>query len=239
MDADPLPTRRGKIACLPASIRELLNVRLHDGQQGPQILPWLNDQPEVLRVLDERFGEEPVTAQNLSEWRKGGFQDWLKKQERVIRTKQLAEYCRKIGDAGASEFGLPAALAGGQLMSVLEDFDEDLLKGVLAEDPAKVLELMSTVATLERARAGSRTVDQREKQLAQSERALDQRQRQIEMEEAKFQRTTAELFIKWHADEEARAILASTAEPKVKMDQLILRMFGQRPDPKPVNAGGG
>ncbi len=230
--------RRGKIASFPASIREALNQRLYDGHRGPQILPWLNEQPEVLRILDEQFGEQPVTAQNLSEWRMGGFADWLRKQDRIHRTQQLAEYCRKLGDAGASEFGLPAALAGGQLMAVLEDFDEDLLKVVLAEDPSKVFDLIGSLTSLERSRAATKTVDQRGKQLDQSERALEQRERELVMKEGKFQRETAALFLKWYADEEAKKIVQGKGTAEVKIDQLLFRMFGAKPETS-VNAGGG
>lgn len=246
--SDEAPTRRGKIASLPASIREELCRRLHDGQRGPQLLPWLNGLPEVLAVLDEQFGEEPITANNLSDWRKGGYQDFLKKLDRLERTKQLADYCRKVGDAGAGELGLPAALAGGALMAVLEDFDADTLKGLLAEKPEKFLNVISTMAQLETSRAKARVADSGAEAVKQRERALDQRERQIEQAERKLvvteeahNRKTCEVFIKWAADEEAKRIATSTASEPVKMKALMERMFGKRPEatPKPFASDGG
>ena len=60
--------RQGKIARLPESLREQLNRRLREGQLGPQILPWLNAQPETIQTLAELFQGQPVTSQNLSDW---------------------------------------------------------------------------------------------------------------------------------------------------------------------------
>src|SRR6266581_8689373 len=70
-------TRIGKIARLPHSIREQLNLRLHDHQPHKTILPWLNSLPEVKAILAADFDNRPITKQNLSEWKQGGFRDWL------------------------------------------------------------------------------------------------------------------------------------------------------------------
>src|SRR6266481_2497868 len=70
-------TRIGKIARLPHSLREQLNLRLHDHQPHKTILPWLNSLPEVIAILAAEFDSRPITKQNLSEWKHGGFRDWL------------------------------------------------------------------------------------------------------------------------------------------------------------------
>src|SRR5215471_11151907 len=70
-------TRLGKIARLPHSIREQLNLKLHDGIPAKSILPWLNSLPEVQAILAADFDNRSITKQNLSEWRQGGFRDWL------------------------------------------------------------------------------------------------------------------------------------------------------------------
>jgi hypothetical protein len=84
-------TRTSKIARLPIAIREQLNRRLEGGEIGRTILPWLNSLPETKRVLAELFGGKPVTHQNLSEWRLGGYQDWLFLQQRLQWFEQLGE----------------------------------------------------------------------------------------------------------------------------------------------------
>jgi len=71
-------TRKGKIARLPYQIRMEVNRRLLDGQTGDEIIAWLNDQGAVKDRMYLYFGGRPIGNQNLSEWRLGGFQDWLK-----------------------------------------------------------------------------------------------------------------------------------------------------------------
>src|SRR5438874_8620711 len=81
----------GKIARLPESIREQLNQRLLDGVIGKEIVSWLNSLPEVNRVMTELFGGHPVTQQNISEWRRRSFHEWLRNKETQTRVLRLAE----------------------------------------------------------------------------------------------------------------------------------------------------
>jgi hypothetical protein len=70
-------TRTGKIARLPREIREQLNRRLQDGEPGKKLVEWLNSLPEVKAALNTQFGGRRVSEQNLSEWKAGGYRDWL------------------------------------------------------------------------------------------------------------------------------------------------------------------
>jgi hypothetical protein len=72
-------------------IREELNLRLQNGAMGPEVLPWLNQLPETRAVLSKFFGGLEVSQQNLSDWRQGGYQEWLRLQERNLRFRQIAE----------------------------------------------------------------------------------------------------------------------------------------------------
>lgn len=76
-----MKTRNGKIARLPYEIREEINLRLERSEPSPRLLAWLNGLPEVKKLLDESFGGEAVSRQNLSQWRQGGFQDWLARED--------------------------------------------------------------------------------------------------------------------------------------------------------------
>src|SRR5579859_7604812 len=71
----------GKIARLPDNIREELNQRLLDGQPSTIILPWLNELPTVKEILTAQFNGQPVTKQNLSHWRQGGYHRWLQQRQ--------------------------------------------------------------------------------------------------------------------------------------------------------------
>jgi hypothetical protein len=67
----------GKIARLPRAIRKNLNERLDRSEPGLQLLVWLNALPEVKQVVQKKFASAPINKQNLSNWRQGGFQEWL------------------------------------------------------------------------------------------------------------------------------------------------------------------
>lgn len=74
-------TRNGKIARLPKEIREKLNQRIENGDQGVRLVEWLNSLPEVVKVLESDFEGRPVTDGNLTEWKNGGFRDWQSRQD--------------------------------------------------------------------------------------------------------------------------------------------------------------
>ena len=74
-------SRTGKIARLPRDVRDELNQRLLDGESGPGLLQWLNDLPEAKAALLRDFGGRAINEQNLSDWRQGGFRDWVAKME--------------------------------------------------------------------------------------------------------------------------------------------------------------
>jgi len=83
-------TRNGKIARLPKSIREELNRRLADGEPGKELVEWLNGLPQVRHVITSDFGGRPVREQNLSEWRQGGYEEWLRQQEALELVRNLS-----------------------------------------------------------------------------------------------------------------------------------------------------
>ena len=78
-----LMTRNGKIARLPAAIREELNRRLLDGEQGKQLVEWLNGLPQAQAVMQAHFQGHPISEKNLSEWKTGGFLAWEAGQRMV------------------------------------------------------------------------------------------------------------------------------------------------------------
>jgi hypothetical protein len=85
-------SRVGKIARLSQCLREQLNRRIEDGELGRRLVKWLNSCDEVQETLDEHFDGRPITEQNLSEWKQGGFKDWQHHQEtRALAREFLAE----------------------------------------------------------------------------------------------------------------------------------------------------
>jgi hypothetical protein len=69
--------RHGKIWRLPHAVRTELNQRLFQGEKGPGLLAWLKGLPEVRQVMKDYFAGAELTVDNLSRWRKSGYQEWL------------------------------------------------------------------------------------------------------------------------------------------------------------------
>ena len=93
-------SRRGKIARLPREVREQLNRRLADGEPGKPLVAWLNGLTEVQAVLAAEFGGNAIREQNLSEWKQGGYQEWLSQQEALEVARQLSADAGEIEDTG-------------------------------------------------------------------------------------------------------------------------------------------
>ena len=82
--------RNGKIARLPGNIREELNHRLENNEQSDTPLPWLNDLLPVKLLLALHFEGSPISKQNLSEWRAGGFLEWQTHQDMRAQANDLS-----------------------------------------------------------------------------------------------------------------------------------------------------
>ena len=97
------PARRGKIARLPQALRDELNNRMLEGQRGNKLVAWLNALPEVHAMLAEEFVGRPILPQNLTEWRQGGFPDWLRDRE----VRNAADRLGQTALAGKGKEELP------------------------------------------------------------------------------------------------------------------------------------
>ena len=75
-------SRRGKIARLPAAVREELNRRLDEGWTGKELTVWLNTLPVAQAMVAADWNGKPIREQNLSEWVHGGYRDWQARQRR-------------------------------------------------------------------------------------------------------------------------------------------------------------
>ena len=224
--------RTGKIARLPLAIREELNRRLLDGQPASKLLPWLHSLPEVLKVLDDYFGEEPVSPQNLSEWRQGGFVEWVARRERIAQTKELSDYAMQLASAaGGSMTDGSAAIMGGKILEALESIG-DLREAAVAdaaageEGKAPAIDVEGLVSCL----VALRRTDLEARKAAQRERQLEQKERQVVLAEKQFQVRTCELFLEWAGKKRAIEIAEGKGKKEVKIEQLRLLMFGAPPE---------
>jgi len=98
-----MKTRNGKIARLPKEIREQLNHRLENAWPAAKLVKWLNELPQVKEVLREQFGGRAITDQNISQWRDGGYADWLRHQGTQDQIRWVVERSEDVDHVEGNE----------------------------------------------------------------------------------------------------------------------------------------
>lgn len=208
--------RQGKIARLPEAVREELNRRLRAGALGPQLLPWLNELPEARAVLEEFFQGNPINAQNLSDWRNGGFAEWEEKQDRTHRIKELASYAAKLTLANQSSIAEgAAAIASGRLLELLEAATDENQK-LGAEEIQNIVGSLTSLRSAEIAQ--QRTELEKEK--------LKRKDEELKLAREKFQRDTAELVLKSARDAAIQEIANAPLDRTAQLDAVGKQLFG-------------
>ena len=73
-----------------------------------------NEIPQVKAMLEAHFGGKPISQQNLSEWKAGGYRDWqLHRQELIL---QHEEFAANIHELSQTAEGMANALFGMLLL---------------------------------------------------------------------------------------------------------------------------
>jgi hypothetical protein len=139
-------SRTGKVARLPKPIRDEINRRLDNGADGPELLTWLNAQPEVQRVLAEKFGARPLTKHNLSDWRRGGYADWAATRDGRAQWQDLIERGCELDEKRTSRSGkdVTSYLSTFLVIELSQAIDE-LHKMKNSTQRWKVLQMISRV----------------------------------------------------------------------------------------------
>lgn len=230
-------SRNGKIARCPPAIREEVCQRLHAGESGPKIIAWLHTQEAVLSVLDEYFNEQPINAQNLTEWRQGGYGDWLKRREQLENTKQLATFASELASKGQGIGAGNVAIAGGQLLQIFESLDIEAQKTLLVTKPETYIDLLSALAKIEKSQADRIKAEAGREMVEISRQRAEQAETKLKLELDKFARTTCELYLKWYDDQRAKEVVTSGAPRAEQIERLRQLMFPDLEplDPTPLN----
>ncbi len=134
-------SRTGKIARMAKRVRDELNERLREGAGGPEVLEWLNGLPEVQSLLAKQFEGKAVTPQNLSDWRTGGYEDWLETQARgemVERVQAQAADLARTTPVTDGVSGLLAAELARMTVTMLREAPDsqerwERLRGLIKE----------------------------------------------------------------------------------------------------------
>src|ERR1043166_2289177 len=128
----------GKVGRLSHELREKINLMLRDGLPYASIIAQLGDP-----------GKE-LTYHNLKSWRKGGYQEWLQKQERTDRARAKEEFALEIlreKDASKMHEAVLQVTAA-QLCQFLAEFDAATLKEKLQGDPHNFGRLLALLPKL-------------------------------------------------------------------------------------------
>ena len=216
-------THNGKIGRLPHTLRDEVCRRLLDWQTGPELLKWLNKQPEAMAIYEAHFEGVPVSNQNLSEWRKGGFAKWVARRERVENLKTLSSFAHDLAQSGGSLADGAASIVAGQILEALEEVGNLLVTGG-SDDAEKdpndgLVKIAGAVSALQRAGTAAK-----KQQL--DERRIEQKDQSLALDREKFEVQTISKFLEWAKQPEALAILNSGKSKAVQMDKLRELMFG-------------
>ena len=216
-------TSNGKIARLPAKMREEINRRLHDGETGPVILAWLNATPEAQDICRKQFDGEPISPQNLSAWRAGGFIKWQAEQRTIRNTQELAAHSLALAKASGGNLaeGVLAQLTG-EVMGMVEAFAA--LREAGAElDPKLLTSINKSLVAARAKELETQALALKQKQVAQNAVALS-------LQQEKFELQYVTKFIEHAGNQRAHEIATGTSTKEVKMEQLRELLFGRKPE---------
>ena len=196
--------RKGKIARLPRPLRHELNRRLADNEDGGVLLNWLNALPEVKAVLARDFSGEPISKQNLYEWRQGGFVEGQARQDLLEQARDLAADAEELDAAANGKLldGLATALSirYATTLANWDGVDNEVIRGqlrILRSFTQDIVALRRCQQGAVRLKMDQTPFDREEKKLADAvvQAKIDKEHReqiQSRMEEAWRQRKLAE-----------------------------------------------
>ena len=133
--------RNGKVARLPLALREQINHMLDDGVPYKKIIAKLGEAGKHLK------------EDNISNWRLGGYQDYLKAQlvnDRArTQTEAAADVVRETGHLGPAKLQqVCQEIALLQYLRTLMDHGDQLAQDSLKKNPAKMITLINACCNM-------------------------------------------------------------------------------------------
>lgn len=148
--------RTGKIARLPKTLRDAVNLALLDGATANAVIKIVTDAKANGATNGDGSEIEIPNDQNITNWRDGGFMDWRKENERLDDMRAKREFALRIVNESEGgkihEAGLN--LAASQIFELLQDFDVGAMKEKLAENPEEFSKLVSSLARISKEALG-------------------------------------------------------------------------------------
>ncbi len=134
----PCHRRNGKVARLPKEARDHINVMLSNGA------PY----PEITRKMAERGHQ--LTADNISNWHAGGYQDWLKEQAWLEEMRTRLDFASDIVEQRNGELIDAASLriAVLRMYNLLLSFEPSRLIDKVAQQPGAYARILNVLCKL-------------------------------------------------------------------------------------------
>jgi hypothetical protein len=201
----------GKISRLPHEIRQRLNQRLSDGELGDSLLPWLNSLPEAQALLADHFEGQPISEQNLSDYRKRGFRHWEMRQDAL-------EFATDDDADPSPSTQLAASPLVDRLVNwIATRFAAAAQNASIPEDPqADLREIRNYLTDIVALRRGDLVA-----------RRLGLEQQRLALGQAKSQQELEKLFWEWTKRPDIQAQLNPHRDPD-KMRRDVVRMLDRQ-----------
>lgn len=201
---------RSKIGRLPFDVRNRICEMLESGATAAQVCGWAN-RTEAFRRLARETGCAPLSAQNVTDWRAGGYARWLEERRRTERLRAVAESSYHIAAAaGGDPAAVGARILAGRLVDMLDRIDDD----------ASAVQLAGALASLRRGEndAAKLELDRKREEL---------RRESLELEKEKFRWQAASTALRLFEDARARAVAEGPGTNEDKIRALIAYMDEQ------------
>jgi hypothetical protein len=213
--------RTGKIASLPADLREEANRRKLGGATGREIIAWLNANPSAQARLRERFADEwRISDQNWSDWFKGGYADWLRRRDGLELTKERAQFALSLAKNGQGISDGAAAILAGEILEALEDM------GASDDKPARLQAAERLTAMLVKIRPG----DHAAAKLRQDDQRLAQSADKLQLDWERFKTLAAEKMLEDALRRRAEEIAGSDLNHAQKIAAMRAAAFADVDD---------
>lgn len=227
-----MATHTGKIGRLPHAIREEVNRRLLDNEKASVILGWLNAQPEAVTLWATDFNGIPASHENLSQWRKGGFRQWISRREKAEHLKTLSRFATDLVKSGGNIADGAASIMAGHILEAMEESANLVVTGG-SDDAEK--DPLDGLAKMAKAVAALQKGGIARQRLELDKAKVKQKDKSLLLDREKFESQTVSKFLEWARTPEAAAILDSGKSKEVVMADLRQLLFGTgHPNPNPA-----
>jgi hypothetical protein len=228
-------THTGKIGRLPYGLRAEINFKIRNGVPGVEILEWLNGTPETRRVLDRYFAGRPVSEQNLTEWKAGGYLAWERHAYATEWVEELVGKSEELADkADRKDLWISVADRVATMMAV--ELGRSL-EAVVADGSMSLQERLDALLKINGALSKLRREDRSQKRLSwqveseQLEREAEEEDKRVAAEQQAYSTQMLAGHLERHEQQREERMEALRQQSEAAMAPRA------KASPEPVNQG--